>query len=177
MQQEDVELEWLRQTEVIYYRLERSHSNALPQLKHNPWSLRCQQQHLQKMKENAKHRNQYSILSLRTDVGFYFLARNYNWVLHHSETMFVYLRISKRVGSFTSPAEFILLENLTWRHTMPCVLDLKMGTQQHGDDATEEKKAGKIRKCQQSTASTIGVCLSGMQVEPEAPNCIRVWMK
>lgn len=58
-----MELEWLRQTEVVYYRLERSHSNALPQLKHNPWSLRCQQQHLQKMKENAKHRNQYSILS------------------------------------------------------------------------------------------------------------------
>lgn len=47
---------------------------------------------------------------------------------------------------------------------MPCVLDLKMGTQQHGDDDTEEKKAVKIRKCQQSTASTIGVCLSGMQV-------------
>lgn len=78
--------------------------------------------------------------------------------------MLVYLRTSEGVGSFTSPAEFILLENLTWRHTMPCVLDLKMGTQQHGDDATEEKKAGKIRKCQQSTASTIGVCLSGMQV-------------
>lgn len=60
--------------------------------------------------------------------------------------------------------EFILLENLTWQHRMPCVLDLKMGTQQHGDDATEEKKAVKIRKCQQSTASTLGVCLSGMQV-------------
>ncbi|XP_076607675.1 inositol hexakisphosphate kinase 2-like [Chaetodon auriga] len=117
--QEDVELEWLRQTEVLYYRLERSHSNAIPQLKYNPWSLKCQQQHLQKMKENAKHRNQY---------------------------------------------KFILLENLTWRHMMPCVLDLKMGTQQHGDDASEEKKAVKIRKCQQSTASLIGVCLSGMQV-------------
>lgn len=117
--QEDVELEWLRQAEVLYYRLERSHTNAVPQLKHNPWSLKCQQQHLQKMKENAKHRNQY---------------------------------------------KFILLENLTWRHTMPCVLDLKMGTQQHGDDASEEKKAVKIRKCQQSTASSIGVCLSGMQV-------------
>ncbi|XP_070814818.1 inositol hexakisphosphate kinase 2-like [Chaetodon trifascialis] len=117
--QEDVELEWLRQTEVLYYRLERSHSNAMPQLKYNPWSLKCQQQHLQKMKENAKHRNQY---------------------------------------------KFILLENLTWRHMMPCVLDLKMGTQQHGDDASEEKKAVKIRKCQQSTASLIGVCLSGMQV-------------
>ncbi|XP_035518473.1 inositol hexakisphosphate kinase 2-like [Morone saxatilis] len=117
--QEDVELDWLRQAEVLYYRLDHSHSNAVPQLKHNPWSLKCQQQHLQKMKENAKHRNQY---------------------------------------------KFILLENLTWRHTMPCVLDLKMGTQQHGDDASEEKKAVKIRKCQQSTASSIGVCLSGMQV-------------
>ncbi|XP_065810706.1 inositol hexakisphosphate kinase 2-like [Labrus bergylta] len=114
-----VGLEWLRQAEVLYYRLEHSHSDAVPQLKHNPWSLSCQQQHLQRMKENAKHRNQY---------------------------------------------KFILLENLTWRHTLPCVLDLKMGTQQHGDDATEEKKAKKISRCQQSTASSLGVCLSGMQV-------------
>ncbi|XP_029989287.1 inositol hexakisphosphate kinase 2-like [Sphaeramia orbicularis] len=116
---EDVELEWLQQAEVLYYRLERSHSNAVPQLKHNPWSLKCHQQHLQRMKENAKHRNQY---------------------------------------------KFILLENLTWRHTVPCVLDLKMGTRQHGDDASEEKKAVQIRKCQQSTSASIGVRLCGMQV-------------
>ncbi|XP_071350352.1 inositol hexakisphosphate kinase 2-like [Trachinotus anak] len=117
--QEDVELEWLQQAEVLYCRLERSHTNAVPQLKHNPWSLKCHQQHLQRMKENAKHRNQY---------------------------------------------KFILLENLTWRHTVPCVLDLKMGTRQHGDDATEEKKAVQIRKCQQSTSASIGVRLCGMQV-------------
>ncbi|XP_054640776.1 inositol hexakisphosphate kinase 2-like [Dunckerocampus dactyliophorus] len=116
---EDVELEWLQQAEVLYYRLEHSHSNAVPQLKHNPWSLKCHQQHLQRMKENAKHRNQY---------------------------------------------KFILLENLTWRHTVPCVLDLKMGTRQHGDDASEEKKAVQIRKCQQSTSASIGVRLCGMQV-------------
>nr|XP_020448789.1 inositol hexakisphosphate kinase 2-like isoform X2 [Monopterus albus] len=117
--QEDVELEWRQQAEVLYYRLERSHSNAVPQLKHNPWSLKCHQQHLQRMKENAKHRNQY---------------------------------------------KFILLENLTWSHTVPCVLDLKMGTRQHGDDASEEKKAMHIRKCEQSTSATIGVRLCGMQV-------------
>ncbi|XP_062853922.1 inositol hexakisphosphate kinase 2a [Trichomycterus rosablanca] len=112
------ELEWFQQAEVFYYRLERSNA-AAPQLKHNPWSLKCHQQHLQRMKENAKHRNQY---------------------------------------------KFILLENLTWRHRMPCVLDLKMGTRQHGDDASEEKKAMQIRKCQQSTSASIGVRLCGMQV-------------
>ncbi|XP_029947919.1 inositol hexakisphosphate kinase 2-like [Salarias fasciatus] len=117
--QEDMELEWLQQAEVLYCRLENSHSNAEPQLKHNPWSLKCHQQHLQRMKENAKHRNQY---------------------------------------------KFILLENLTWQHTVPCVLDLKMGTRQHGDDASEEKKAVQIRKCQQSTSASIGVRLCGMQV-------------
>uniref|UniRef100_A0A8C1W298 Kinase n=1 Tax=Cyprinus carpio TaxID=7962 RepID=A0A8C1W298_CYPCA len=112
------ELEWLKQAEVFYYSLERSNA-AGPQLKHNPWSLKCHQQHLQRMKENAKHRNQY---------------------------------------------KFILLENLTWRYTVPCVLDLKMGTRQHGDDASEEKKAVQIRKCQQSTSASIGVRLCGMQV-------------
>ncbi|XP_029287617.1 inositol hexakisphosphate kinase 2-like [Cottoperca gobio] len=107
------------EVEVLYYRLERSHSNAVPQLKHNPWTLTSQQHQLQKMKESAMHCNQY---------------------------------------------KFILLENLTWRHTLPCVLDLKVGIQQYGDEVTEEKKARKMYKLQQSTAPILGVCLSGMQV-------------
>lgn len=50
-----------QQAEVLYLSLEKG--NMVPQFKHNPWSLRCHQQQLQRMKENAKHRNQYSILS------------------------------------------------------------------------------------------------------------------
>lgn len=50
----------MQQPEVLYFSLEKG--NMVPQIKHNPWSLKCHQQHLQRMKENAKHRNQYSIL-------------------------------------------------------------------------------------------------------------------
>ncbi|XP_068951881.1 inositol hexakisphosphate kinase 2 [Petaurus breviceps papuanus] len=113
------EFEWLKSSEVLYYSLEKK-GNVSSQMKHhNPWSMKCHQQQLQRMKENAKHRNQY---------------------------------------------KFILLENLTSRYQVPCVLDLKMGTRQHGDDASEEKKANQIRKCQQSTSAIIGVRVCGMQV-------------
>ncbi|KAG8435938.1 hypothetical protein GDO86_007149 [Hymenochirus boettgeri] len=111
------EFEWAN-SEVLYYSVEKK-GNVGSQFKHNPWSMKCHQQQLQRMKENAKHRNQY---------------------------------------------KFILLENLTCRHQVPCVLDLKMGTRQHGDDATEEKKANQILKCQQSTSAIIGVRVCGMQV-------------
>ncbi|XP_058844208.1 inositol hexakisphosphate kinase 2-like isoform X2 [Acipenser ruthenus] len=113
----DEEFERLKKSEVLYCSLEKG--NVVSQIKHNPWSMKCHQQQLQRMKENAKHRNQY---------------------------------------------KFILLENLTWRYEVPCVLDLKMGTRQHGDDASEEKKANQIRKCQQSTSAIIGVRVCGMQV-------------
>uniref|UniRef100_UPI00398EFB5D inositol hexakisphosphate kinase 2-like n=1 Tax=Pristiophorus japonicus TaxID=55135 RepID=UPI00398EFB5D len=104
-----------KKSEVLFYSIEKKSGKV----KHNPWSMKCHQQQLKRMKDNAKHRNQY---------------------------------------------KFILLENLTCRYEVPCVLDLKMGTRQHGDDASEEKKANQIRKCQQSTSAVIGVRVCGMQV-------------
>ncbi|WKX90199.1 hypothetical protein Q1695_009219 [Nippostrongylus brasiliensis] len=59
---------------------------------------------------------------------------------------------------------FILLDNIVATFSRPCVLDLKIGTRQHGDDASESKRHRQLRKCRESTSATLGVRLVGMQL-------------
>ena len=60
--------------------------------------------------------------------------------------------------------DYIVLDNLASKMSCPCVLDLKMGTRQYGDDCSDEKKASFDERCALSTSQSLGVRISGMQV-------------
>ena len=59
---------------------------------------------------------------------------------------------------------FLVLENLLSPFERPCVLDLKLGTRQHADNADPEKKRKAIKKCAQTTSKDLGLRCCGMRV-------------
>lgn len=71
----------------------------------------------------------------------------------------------------SSVVECIMLENLTFKFRYPCVLDLKMGTRQYGDDAPESKRRSQTAKAANTTTISLGVRLAGMQLYNREKKC------
>ncbi|XP_032237977.2 inositol hexakisphosphate kinase 1 isoform X4 [Nematostella vectensis] len=80
------------------------------------------------------------------------------WGLHlHSQQL-------SKMAKACKLQKFIVLENVAYQFSYPCILDLKMGTRQHGDDAPSEKRARIMAKVESSTSKTLGVRACGLQV-------------
>jgi hypothetical protein len=58
----------------------------------------------------------------------------------------------------------VVLENLTYGYTQPCVLDLKLGSVLTADNATPEKQARLATVSQRTTSGSVGIRVAGMKV-------------
>ena len=60
--------------------------------------------------------------------------------------------------------DFIILDNLIASYKLPCILDLKMGTQLWFESDSEAKKRGHEEKSRRTTSKSMGIRLQGLQL-------------
>ncbi|XP_060070748.1 inositol hexakisphosphate kinase 1-like [Ylistrum balloti] len=65
---------------------------------------------------------------------------------------------------------YIMLENLVGSLRMPCILDLKLGTKQTGDDTSEKDRKLREFRSAHSTSGSLGIRLTGMHMYQSESN-------
>ncbi|GMF15745.1 unnamed protein product [Phytophthora fragariaefolia] len=73
--------------------------------------------------------------------------------------------------------DYLVLGDLTRNFRRPCVLDIKMGTRQHGEDASPAKVISHTAKCAATTSLALGLRLCGMQIYDECDSTYTIWDK
>ncbi|KAF4320076.1 hypothetical protein BBO99_00005413 [Phytophthora kernoviae] len=73
--------------------------------------------------------------------------------------------------------DYLVLGDLTRNFRRPCVLDIKLGTRQHGEDATPAKVISHTAKCAATTSLALGLRLCGMQIYDERDSTYTIWDK
>lgn len=87
------------------------------------------------------------------------------YLISRNKSAYQYYLIFLCTVNYLNPAlEFIVLENVAYQFSYPCILDLKMGTRQHGDDTPVDKRERIMAKVESSTSKTLGVRACGLQV-------------
>jgi len=72
--------------------------------------------------------------------------------------------IEKMQKSGRTAKKYLVLEDLTCKFIKPSILDIKLGTRQHGDDASAEKKKRHMAKCASTTSQPLGIRICGQLV-------------
>ncbi|PVU89616.1 hypothetical protein BB559_002244 [Furculomyces boomerangus] len=72
--------------------------------------------------------------------------------------------IQNGIQSQDSVKTYICLENVTRGYSMPNIIDIKIGTQLHSDDAAPAKRQKMEEKAKSTTSGTLGMKICGSQV-------------
>ena len=92
------------------------------------------------------------------------------WSLNSLWKNFIKTRKNKIIQTSSRKFVYLVLENLTHGLNQPFILDIKVGTRQHGINDSKLKQDRKIERVTNTTSKLIGLRICGLQIFDETTN-------